>query len=142
MGSTDRLHKGLGTKDPRDAANVRGRGHQPLEVDDVTQAIARLGRQLPRFLLPGAGRHRTPDTGPLAPRLVGAGDVPAVSPGRPAPPVVLSGEDAWLIRPYVLTPEERQARRTQRHQRRTVWLAVHGIDVEPRRPHGVEVPAS
>lgn len=142
MGSTGLLHKGLGKKDPRDAANVRGHGHQPQEVDDVTQAIARLGRQLLRFLLPGAGRHRAPNTGPLAPRHVAAGDVPAVWPRRPAPPVLLSGEDPWLIRPYVLTPEERQARRTRRHRRRTLWLAVHGIDAGPRHIHGAEVPAA
>ncbi|WEB46129.1 hypothetical protein MOV08_16675 [Streptomyces yunnanensis] len=46
-----------------------------------------------------------------------------------------------MVRPYVLTPEERWERRLQRERRRTLWLAVHGIDVGPRRIHGVEVAA-
>ncbi len=49
------------------------------------------------------------------------------------------GEDVALIRPYVLTPEERRERRLQRGRRRTLWLAVQGIDAGPRWIHGVEV---
>lgn len=107
----------------------------------MTQAIARLGSLLLRFLLPAVGRHRAPATAPLVSPSAPAGDVPTVQPRQPAPLVLLSGEDAGLIRPYVLTPEERQARRMQRRRRRTLWLAVHGLDVGPRRIHGVEVPA-
>ncbi|WP_411120732.1 hypothetical protein [Streptomyces sp. x-19] len=54
---------------------------------------------------------------------------------------VLRGEDVALVRPYVLTPEERRERRAQRERRRTLWLAVHGIDMGPRWIHGVEVAA-
>ncbi|GAB2994246.1 hypothetical protein GCM10023080_070820 [Streptomyces pseudoechinosporeus] len=32
-------------------------------------------------------------------------------------------------------------RRLQRRRRRALWLAVQGIDVGPRRIHGVELPA-
>jgi hypothetical protein len=49
--------------------------------------------------------------------------------------------DTHLVRPYLLTAEERRARRSQRQRRRALWLAVHGIDVGPRRIHGVEVSA-
>ncbi|AJT66623.1 hypothetical protein T261_4987 [Streptomyces lydicus] len=38
-----------------------------------------------------------------------------------------------------LTREERRERRAQCGRRRTLWLAVHGIDVGPHRIHGVEV---
>ncbi|WP_245689768.1 hypothetical protein [Streptomyces chattanoogensis] len=54
-------------------------------------------------------------------------------------PELLRGEDSYLIRPYVLTPEERQERRAQRGRRRVLWLAVHGIDAGSRWIHGVEV---
>ncbi|MFG3516591.1 hypothetical protein [Streptomyces bobili] len=46
-----------------------------------------------------------------------------------------------LVRPYLLTPEERHERRLQGQRRRALWLAVHGIDVGPRRIHGMEVSA-
>ncbi|MFF2513324.1 hypothetical protein [Streptomyces sp. NPDC058086] len=49
--------------------------------------------------------------------------------------------DAHLVRPYLLTEEERRARRSQRQRRRALWLAVHGIAVGPRHIHGVEVSA-
>ncbi|MGW2634562.1 hypothetical protein ACWC2K_35355 [Streptomyces chattanoogensis] len=54
-------------------------------------------------------------------------------------PRPLRGEDVALIRPYVLTPEERRERQEQRGRRRALWLAVHGIDTGPRWIHGVEV---
>ncbi|MGP4112525.1 hypothetical protein ACTWP5_16640 [Streptomyces sp. 4N509B] len=48
-----------------------------------------------------------------------------------------------LVRPYMLTAEERQQRRArttvQRGRRRALWLASHGVDVGPRKIHGVEV---
>ena len=88
-------------------------------------------------LLPARGRHRA---------------VPAQLPdaGRPSAPSapVHRPVDVWpfeldthLVRPYLLTAEERLARRSQRQRRRALWLAVHGIDVGPRRIHGVEVSA-
>ncbi|MBC2904051.1 hypothetical protein [Streptomyces cupreus] len=47
--------------------------------------------------------------------------------------------DTPLVRPYLLTPAERHERRRQRQRRRALWLAAYGIDVGPRRIHGVEV---
>lgn len=38
-------------------------------------------------------------------------------------------------------PTARHERRVQRGRRRELWLAVHGVDVGPRRLHGVEVAA-
>lgn len=68
-------------------------------------------------------------------------DAPAPVPPRVRvrQPDMLRGEDSYLIRPYVLTPEERRERRTQRGRRRALWLAVHGYDAGPRWIHGVEV---
>ncbi|MGW1372658.1 hypothetical protein ACWD6P_00015 [Streptomyces sp. NPDC002446] len=90
-----------------------------------------------RLLLPARGRHRS--AGALPP--VGRAGTPAVA--LPRIPVrqqgLLRGEDVHLIRPYVLTPEERQERRLQRGRRRALWLAVHGYDAGPRWVHGVEV---
>ena len=45
---------------------------------------------------------------------------------------------------HALLPSQRRARRKrrlQRQRRRALWLAVHGIDVGPRRIHGVVVRA-
>ncbi|MEV0741032.1 hypothetical protein AB0I51_35010 [Streptomyces sp. NPDC050549] len=45
---------------------------------------------------------------------------------------------------HALLPSQRSARRKrrlQRRRRRALWLAVHGIDVGPRRIHGVVVRA-
>jgi hypothetical protein len=36
-------------------------------------------------------------------------------------------------------PGVRRKRRLQRQRRRALWLATYGIDVGPRRIHGVEV---
>ncbi|MHA5052310.1 hypothetical protein [Streptomyces sp. SD15] len=94
---------------------------------------------LVRALLPARGRHRAAQVQPP-----GQG-----SPLAPASPL-LSGRplDVWpfepdthLVRPYLLTPQERHERRLRRQRRRALWLAVHGIDVGPRHIHGVEVPA-
>ncbi|MFI1048513.1 hypothetical protein ACH4U3_22390 [Streptomyces griseoruber] len=49
--------------------------------------------------------------------------------------------DTPLVRPYLLTPDERHERRLQRQRRRALWLAAHGIRVGPRRIHGGEVAA-
>ncbi|MEU1789248.1 hypothetical protein ABZ553_25945 [Streptomyces sparsogenes] len=55
----------------------------------------------------------------------------------PAPP---DGHGLAMVRPYVVAPE-RAERRLRRQRRRTLWLAVHGIDVGPRVIHGVRVVA-
>ncbi|MBT2526169.1 hypothetical protein J7E91_12130 [Streptomyces sp. ISL-99] len=97
----------------------------------MPHCIARLFEQLLGLLLPAHGRHRQ------------AGPVPAAN-HRPHPaprirvPAPLRGEDCALVRPYLLTPHEV---RLQRQRRRALWLATHGVDVGPRRIHGVEVAA-
>ncbi|MFE1770390.1 hypothetical protein [Streptomyces sp. NPDC059008] len=103
----------------------------------MAKTIATIFGTLLCWLLPARGRHRS------------AGALPAAR-GSDAPALVLTrvpvrqqgllrGEDVHLIRPYVLTPEERQKRRLQRRRRRSLWLAVHGYDAGPRWIHGVEV---
>ncbi|MGW7578261.1 hypothetical protein [Streptomyces sp. NPDC054765] len=109
----------------------------PLEVDDMRKHSAWIFELLLHWLLPTRGRHRS--TG--APPAAGHEDAPTLALLRVPvqQPGLLRGEDVALIRPYVLTPEERQERRLQRGRRRTLWLAVHGYDAGPRWIHGVEV---
>lgn len=54
------------------------------------------------------------------------------APGPYATDAPLDGSATPPVRPYVLTSE-------QRARRRALWLATYGIDVGPRRIHGVEV---
>lgn len=109
----------------------------------MAHCIALLLTQFLRLLLPPRGRHRA------APHSV-ATPAPTVTTAHTetrahheAPHRTrLHGEDSPLVRPYVLTDDERRhKKRQQRHCRRALWLAVHGIDVGPRRIHGVEVAA-
>ncbi|UXY27703.1 hypothetical protein [Streptomyces sp. HUAS TT20] len=100
--------------------------------------IVRLVEPLLRPLWPASGRHRHSAEGgaPLTP-------VPAapVAPHRRPSPheIPLRGEDSRLVRPYLLAHEQREQARQQRARRRALWLAVHGVDVGPRRIHGVDV---
>ncbi|GGW34086.1 hypothetical protein CP966_13175 [Streptomyces galilaeus] len=132
-----------GTEDPRD--RYRRPGGMALNltgVEDVLNRIACLLEPLLRLLWPASGRHRhrnrhrAGEGTPLAP-------VPAapVAPGRRPSPheALLHGEDSRLVRPYLLAHEQRAQARQQRARRRTLWLAVHGIDVGPRHIHGVDV---
>ncbi|MGW0334538.1 hypothetical protein ACWD0J_22170 [Streptomyces sp. NPDC003011] len=107
----------------------------------ITGLSAVLLLALVRALLPARGRHRAVRTGltvgqsPSAPAA-------ATSASKCRPFVAGSFEhDTPLVRPYLLTPEERHERRLQRQRRRALWLAVHGVDVGPRRIHGMEVSA-
>ncbi len=103
----------------------------------MLHAIGTLFELLLCRLLPSRGCHRA--AGPGAATLCEAATT-RVSPRVPVRPLeLLRGEDSYLIRPYVLTPEERQERRAQRGRRRTLWLAVHGYDAGPHWIHGVEV---
>jgi hypothetical protein len=52
----------------------------------------------------------------------------------------LRGEDNSLLRPYLVAHERREEERRQRARRRTLMLATYGIDIGPRRIHGVEMP--
>ncbi|MDX2526789.1 hypothetical protein [Streptomyces europaeiscabiei] len=104
--------------------------------------IALLVEPLLRLLWPPSGRHRHRNRH----RAGGAArptPVPAAlaAPGRRLSPheALLRGEDSPLVRPYLLAHEQRVQARQQRARRRTLWLAVHGIDVGPRRIHGVDV---
>ncbi len=131
------------SKDPRD--RYRRPGGMALNltgVEDVLHRIARLLEPLLRLLWPASGRHRHRNR-----HRAGGGSrptpVPAapVAPGRRPSPheALLRGEDSRLVRPYLLAHEQRVQARQQRARRRTLWLAVHGIDVGPRRIHGVDV---
>ncbi|BDM72641.1 hypothetical protein HEK616_61280 [Streptomyces nigrescens] len=105
----------------------------------MSNATARFLLLLLRLLLPAQGRHRTDRTQPAARRE----DAPTLAlPRVPVrQPGLLRGEDAALIRPYVLTTGELYARRLQSRPGRALWLAVDGVDAGPRRIRGVEVAA-
>ena len=132
-----------GTEDPRD--RYRRPGGMALNltgVEDVLHRIALLVEPLLRLLWPASGRHRHRDRH----RAGGAArPTPAlatpVTPGRRSSPheALLHGEDSRLVRPYLRAHERRLQARQQRARRRTLWLAVHGIDVGPRHIHGVDV---
>ncbi|MER7105684.1 hypothetical protein ABT383_39860 [Streptomyces humidus] len=111
-------------------------------VEDVLHRIARLVEPLLRLLWPASGRHRHRNRhragGAARPTPVPA--APAAPGRRPSPHQdLLRGEDSRLVRPYLLAHEQRAQARQQRARRRTLWLAVHGVDVGPRRIHGVDI---
>ncbi|GFE14768.1 hypothetical protein Sgleb_28150 [Streptomyces glebosus] len=123
-------------KDPRDVAASGGVAINPWEVDDMAKTIARIFESLLRLLLPARGRHRSFGCLPTvrredAPTLVFA----RVTGGREG---LLRGEDAALIRPYALTPEERQKRRLEYGRRRVPRFATYGADAAPRWLNGLE----
>ncbi|WP_078516678.1 hypothetical protein [Streptomyces sp. HGB0020] len=103
--------------------------------------IARLIEPLLRLLWPASGRHRHRSRHRADDR------APAPVPAALAAPrrrpslheTPLRGDDSPLVRPYLLAHEQREQAKQQRARRRALWLAVHGIDVGPRRIHGVDV---
>ncbi|WP_406351745.1 hypothetical protein [Streptomyces sp. NBC_00658] len=99
--------------------------------------IAHLIEPLLRFLWPAPGRDRQSGAPPTA------AATPATRLELCSQPhaSVLRGEDSPLVRPYLTAHEQREAAKQQRARRRALWLAVHGIDIGPRRIHGVEVTA-
>lgn len=124
---------------------ARGHGHLRKQVD-VPHCIALLCTQLLRLLLPPRGRHRATPRPVGVPPEVSHVTASGCAPVRRRPPhprcALLRGEDSPLVRPYLLSPDEwRHERRQQRQRRRALWLATHGIDIGPRRIHGVEVAA-
>ncbi|MFE4249080.1 hypothetical protein ACFRU3_06195 [Streptomyces sp. NPDC056910] len=99
--------------------------------------VARLIEALLRLAWPASRRHRQHAGAP--PNPAPAAHTP---PRRPSPHTApLRGEDSRLVRPYLLAHEQREQAKRQRARRRTLWLAVHGVDIGPRRIHGVEVVA-
>ncbi|MFE6755093.1 hypothetical protein ACFVDQ_15990 [Streptomyces sp. NPDC057684] len=99
--------------------------------------VARLIEALLRLAWPASGRHRQHTAAPLDPV-----PPPHTPPRRPSPHTApLRGEDSRLVRPYLLAHEQHEQAKRQRARRRALWLAVHGVDIGPRRIHGVEVTA-
>ncbi|WP_076970939.1 hypothetical protein [Streptomyces sparsogenes] len=94
----------------------------------MIHAIAWIFEALLRLVLPPSGRHRATHS--------------AV--GRPAmrrqPP---DAQGADMVRSCVVAHEQQREQRAERRlrRRRTLWLAVHGIDIDPRVIHGVRVVA-
>ncbi|MFM9631339.1 MULTISPECIES: hypothetical protein [Streptomyces] len=103
----------------------------------IAELCALLLLAIIRALLPAEGRHRAAPTQPPV-REPALADVSFAAENAHR----FESADAHpLVRPYLLTPEERHERRLQGQRRRALWLAVHGIDVGPRRIHGMEVSA-
>lgn len=100
----------------------------------MPNAIAWFFESLLHLLLPARGHHRSPEPSPVA-RPV---DAPTIR--LPRVPV-LRGEDIELVRPYLVAHERRQEEQKQRARRRAPVLATYGVDIGPRRIHGVEVTA-
>lgn len=99
----------------------------------MSNLIVRLLGLVLGLLLPPSGRRRL---GVAPPPMPTARSRPTPT-HRTRPPVpLLRGEDCRLVRPYLGALETARA---QRERRRALWLALHGIDVGPRRIHGVEV---
>ncbi|WP_406338585.1 hypothetical protein [Streptomyces sp. NBC_00649] len=93
--------------------------------------LARLIEALLRLAWPASGRHRQHAAAPPDPA-----PAPHTPPRRPSPHTApLRGEDSRLVRPYLVAHEQAERRRARR---RTLWLAVHGVDIGPRRIHDVE----
>ncbi|MEU2747849.1 hypothetical protein ABZ613_16440 [Streptomyces collinus] len=102
----------------------------------MPHCIARLFEPLLRLLWPAPGRHRRPDRPP-------AGLAVEASTSRPhrVPAArVVRGEEVGLVRPYLVAYERRDALKRQA-RRRTLRLAVRGIDIGPRLIHAGEVTA-
>ncbi|MGW0082038.1 hypothetical protein [Streptomyces sp. NPDC003393] len=109
----------------------------------MSHRIARcLFEPLLRFFLPGTGRRRR--TGPA---VRAREDRPPVSAflrspiARRSDERSLRGEDHSLVRPYFVAHERRREARHRSARRRTLLLAVHGIDLGPRATRGVEAAA-
>ena len=92
-------------------------------------------------VLPPTGRHRA-GVGAACVKTHQQADVPSVRPTTLVAGRALSrGEDIGHVRPYFVAHERKQEAQRQRARRRTLWLAVHGVDNGPRMIHGVRVVA-
>ncbi|MGW3567004.1 hypothetical protein ACWDSL_24555 [Streptomyces sp. NPDC000941] len=134
----------------------------PVEADSMRKHSAWIFEMLLRLLFPGHGRHRAADSAeygpavrhrakPMAPTGAASAEYANGSPGQSRPVSGLpDGHGADMVRPYLVAYEQqreqrqRQLRaegRLRRRRRRTLWLAVHGIDIGPRVIHGMRVVA-
>ncbi|MER6093460.1 hypothetical protein [Streptomyces bluensis] len=86
----------------------------------------------PTALFAPPGRHRAGHTPPTPVRRQESSDAHHRAAGPYATDAPLDGTATPLVRPYVLTTE-------QRAQRRAVRLTTHRIDINSRRIHGVGV---
>ncbi|MDQ0750825.1 hypothetical protein QF034_005056 [Streptomyces africanus] len=102
----------------------------------MPHCIAHIFEPLLRLLWPAPGRHRRPD--PLSAGL--AVEASTGCPGRVPAAQVLRGEEIGLVRPYLVAHERREAQKRQA-RRRTLRLAVRGIDISPRLIHARDVTA-
>ncbi|MFF1732451.1 hypothetical protein [Streptomyces sp. NPDC058247] len=99
----------------------------------MPHCFARLVEPLLRLLLPAHGRHRPATALPQRRTPVAhSRELPFISRYFDHP---IPGEATHLVRPYLLTPDER----LRRQRRRSLWLATYGIGVGPRSIHGVDV---
>ncbi|MFD5071845.1 hypothetical protein ACFWNC_28550 [Streptomyces sp. NPDC058369] len=115
----------------------------------MKQAIARLLEPFLRFLIADSRRRRPRDGSAADPYPYSCDYLAGPTTFRTGerPP---RGEDSPLVRPYLVAHERQLAEEAarvateeqrQRARRRTLRLAVHGVDTGPRRIHGVEVAA-
>lgn len=99
----------------------------------VRRRTVRLVKALLTLLLPAAANHRA-HRAPVNSGTTAVTDQTCVARSPQLPTVAvqrrLSAEP--VVRPYLVAHEQRlRERPAQRHRRRTLWLAVHGIDAEP-----------
>jgi hypothetical protein len=102
----------------------------------MPHCISRFFEPLLRLLWPAPGRHRRPGSPSAGPAVEASSACPTRLPAAR----VLRGEEVGLVRPYLVTHERREAQK-QQARRRTLRLAVRGIDLCPRLISGVEVTA-
>ncbi|MFF1686982.1 MULTISPECIES: hypothetical protein [unclassified Streptomyces] len=101
----------------------------------MPHCIGRLIEPLLRLLFPAHGCHRLIQTLPYGHQLTPSSTGPELPCVSSYFDHLIPGEATHLVRPYLLTPDER----LRRQRRRSLWLATYGIDVGPRSIHGVEV---
>ncbi|MFD8723891.1 hypothetical protein ACFV2H_39555 [Streptomyces sp. NPDC059629] len=102
----------------------------------MPHCIAHIFEPLLRLLWPAPGRHRRPDHSSAGLAV----EASTACPARVPDARVLRGEEIGLVRPYLVAHERREAQK-QQARRRTLRLAVRGIDISPRLFDGVEVTA-
>ncbi|MEU8934931.1 hypothetical protein AB0D30_34235 [Streptomyces sp. NPDC048409] len=102
----------------------------------MPHCIAHIFEPLLRLLSPAPGRHRRPDHSSAGLAV----EASTACPTRVPAARVLRGEEIGLVRPYLVAHERREERK-QQARRRTLQLAVRGIDISPRLFDGAEVRA-